>query len=261
MDESQEYPITGVVVVADPAKCPPGYSIIDKTFDRREEADLWREGLFGRRVTRFLCVERSSPQLGKDVLVDVVIIQEKDPVPAGFTVVDCTNDTREKAVKRKLLCIRWMSCALTNDAISEIIFLSKGAKRPPNLYSLVGELSNLVLCYRMTPIKAPQSTTSKMANLNINLPYSMNPTQESIQQQGTYARQGRPDQPERSMSSLLLLSVTPLSEVPWQINPKISAMNNLRNFKIPEIRCKTMLDIEREYDYAFNVEKETKKAS
>ena len=30
---------------------------------------------------------------GKDVLVDVAVINDRDPVPAGFTVVDYTHDT------------------------------------------------------------------------------------------------------------------------------------------------------------------------
>lgn len=34
---------------------------IDRTHDRKEEADLWRDGLFGRRVVRYLCLEKTAP--------------------------------------------------------------------------------------------------------------------------------------------------------------------------------------------------------
>ena len=35
---------------------------IDRTYDKHEDADLWRDGWFGSRVTRYLCVERCAPQ-------------------------------------------------------------------------------------------------------------------------------------------------------------------------------------------------------
>ena len=35
---------------------------LDRTYDKHEDADLWRDGWFGSRVTRYLCVERCAPQ-------------------------------------------------------------------------------------------------------------------------------------------------------------------------------------------------------
>ena len=36
---------------------------IDRTYDKSEDADLWKDGLFGRRTMRYLCVERSIPDM------------------------------------------------------------------------------------------------------------------------------------------------------------------------------------------------------
>lgn len=249
----QDWPITGVVVVADITKCPAGYTTIDRTFDNTEEADLWRDGLFGRRVTRYLCVERSAPQPGKDVLVDVTIINERDPVPAGFTVVDYTADTREKAIKKKVMCVRWMNGNLTTSAISELIILTKGVRRPPNGYTLVGELNNLMLCYKMAQIKTQSDLPShnsdpamNMSQLENNLPYTMHPQRQ-------YSMGTRTAPPERTTSSLSATTVTPLTGIQWQLNPQLQGGGC--NIHIPTIRYKTMMDIENEYKYHFNIEK------
>ena len=41
-------------------------------------------------------------------------------------------------MKKRVMCVRWMNTSITNSAISELILLSKGARRPPNGYMLVG---------------------------------------------------------------------------------------------------------------------------
>lgn len=263
--EQQDWPITGVEVVADIGRCPAGYTTIDRTFDKHEDADLWRDGWFGSRVTRYMCVERCAPQPGKDVLVDVAVINDRDPVPPGFTVVDYTHDTRERAIKKRVMCVRWMSISITNSAISELILLSKGARRPPNGYTLVGELNSLLLCYKMANIKTQSSVANHnsdidMANLSNSLPYSLNPGRETAYNQGssepassgTFTRVGPP---QRTLSSLSTNAVTPISGVAWQLSPKLTSMNQLKNINLPEIRYKSMMEIENEYSYHFDLEK------
>ncbi|KAL4219445.1 Multivesicular body subunit 12B [Mactra antiquata] len=272
--QSEDWPITGVVVVADITKCPAGFTTIDRTYDRSEEADLWRDGLFGRRVTRYLCVQRAAPQPGQDVLVDVSIINDREPVPAGFTVLDYTHDSREKASKKKVICVRWMSVNITNSALSELIILAKGAKRPPNGYTLVGELNNLMLCYKMSNIKTQSSlgqqnsdsALNEMSDMSKNLPYEIRPGKENAYNQGSavgyspttnHTARGypqRPGPPERSMS-MSYSTVTPLTGVQWQLSPKLTALNSLKNIHIPEIKYKTMMDIENQYEYRFDVER------
>jgi len=53
----------------------------------------------------------------------------------GFTKFYFTG---EKAVKKKTLCTRMMASSLTSDAVTELILLSKGQRKPPMGYTLVG---------------------------------------------------------------------------------------------------------------------------
>ncbi|KAL5012571.1 hypothetical protein ScPMuIL_011122 [Solemya velum] len=268
----QEWAITGVSIVTDPKQCPSGYIIIDRTYDRREDADLWRDGLFGRRLTRYMCVERSSSCAGKNILVDITLINEKEDVPAGFTCVEVTEDTREKATKKKTICVRWMSPSITNSAITELIILSRNVRRPPSGYSLVGEVNNMALCYKMSNIRStPQATspstyvppqisgfsgssqpaqTFDMSQVGSNLPYSVHPKQDTLTRQDTLMRSG-----PQSASSLAMMGVNPLSGLTWHLNPKYQNINALQNTTIPEIRYKTIMDIEKQYEYKFNLER------
>lgn len=275
MTDNEDWPITGVVIVADITKCPAGYMTISRTYDGAEEADLWRDGLFGRRVTRYMCVQRSAPVQGKDVLVDVCIINDRDPLPAGFTALDYTSDTREKATKKKLICLRWMNANLTNSAMSELIILPKSTRRPPNGYTLIGELNNLMLCYKMANMKTQSpmgqhksDPSMNMSDLSNNLPYALHPAKENAYTQGSpagYSPHGpssyhgtRIGPPQRTMSSLSATAVTPLTGVPWQLSPKLTELDNLKNIQIPEIRYKTIMDIESQYKYQFDVERAAK---
>uniref|UniRef100_A0A3B3UL79 Uncharacterized LOC106941598 n=1 Tax=Poecilia latipinna TaxID=48699 RepID=A0A3B3UL79_9TELE len=50
-------PITGVGVVASRNRAPSGYDVISITTDGLD-ADLWKDGLFKSKVTRYLCFTR-----------------------------------------------------------------------------------------------------------------------------------------------------------------------------------------------------------
>ncbi|KAK7448380.1 hypothetical protein BaRGS_00040108 [Batillaria attramentaria] len=262
MDSSADLPITGVCVVSDPSKAPPNYTVIDRTFDRSEDADLWKDGLFGRRTMRYLCVERSIPDMTKDVLIDVAFINERDPPPPGFTVIENTHDTGEKALKKKLLCARWMLPSMTNDAITELIFLSRASRKPPLGYTLVGETNNMSLCYKMgklskpatTAVDTPQGYASPAYNLKplgSSLPYTVAGYQPPSGM-ATVNRSGPPMHGASGHSN----SVTPLSGIPWQLNPRFQTLTELQKLTIPEIKYKSMMDIENEYKYDFRMERQ-----
>lgn len=253
-----DWPITSVAVVSDLTKVPPGFIVIDKTYDKKQEADLWQDGIFGRRVYRYLCVERCAPSSGRDVLVDIVIINEKDIVPPGFTCVDYTTDSREKAVKRKTLCIRMMASSLTSDAISELILLSKGQRRPPMGYTLVGDLNSMALCYKMSKMTSPVQRDTHQGSAAPAPSMNMNSMSSALPYATPGPRSTKIGPPERAFSSLGMATVTPLSGVPFKINPKITDQLDRADITIPQIGYKTIEDLERQYGYDFTTERALK---
>ena len=49
-----------------------------------------------------MTVSLTNSLQSKDVLIDVTFINEKDPTPPGFTVVENTHDTSELAFSHEL---------------------------------------------------------------------------------------------------------------------------------------------------------------
>lgn len=47
---------------------------VDKTFDRQDDADLWKDGMFGRRVMRYLCVEKQVPSPVRELMFSLTLI-------------------------------------------------------------------------------------------------------------------------------------------------------------------------------------------
>ncbi|KAK3728768.1 hypothetical protein RRG08_013494 [Elysia crispata] len=278
----EDLPITGVCVISDPGQCPPNYTMIDKTYDRPEDADLWKDGFFTRRVMRYLCVERQIPTQSQDVLVDVTLINERDSIPAGFTAVEFTHDTKERATKKKILCIRWMVPSLTNDAITELIFLTRAQRRAPAGYTLVGELNNMSLCYKMGKVKTTANGVGTLITHSSTLGYSVAPGAASgyggpsaASSALPYALnpgsgQGPPPVPPRPPSAGQSSMMRPgglertfsrtggavhaLSGVDWKLNTKYQALMELQDVTIPFVKGKTLAEIEREYSYDFTVE-------
>merc|ERR1711963_779441 len=78
------------------------------------------------------------------------------------------------------------------------------------------------------------------------LPYGMTPAIES-QGQGSNATNSRPGTAGGN--------VNPLTGIEWRLNNKYNAMMELQNLTIPDIRGKTLMDIEAKYAYDFSIER------
>uniref|UniRef100_A0A3B4BJP8 MABP domain-containing protein n=1 Tax=Periophthalmus magnuspinnatus TaxID=409849 RepID=A0A3B4BJP8_9GOBI len=63
-------PISAVGIVASPSKAPDGYSVVAQTTDG-SDADLWKDGLFKSKVTRYLCFTRNPVIAVESNLSDV----------------------------------------------------------------------------------------------------------------------------------------------------------------------------------------------
>ncbi|MBN3299499.1 MB12B protein, partial [Amia calva] len=150
-------PITGVGVVASRNRAPTGYDVVSQTTDGLD-ADLWKDGLFKSKVTRYLCFTRAfskeNSHLG-NVLVDMKLIDIKDTLPVGFIPIQETVDTQEPAFRKRRLCIKFIPRDSTEAAICDIRILGKSKQAPPQ-YTFIGELNNMGIWYRMGKVPRTQ---------------------------------------------------------------------------------------------------------
>uniref|UniRef100_A0AC35GCB4 MABP domain-containing protein n=1 Tax=Panagrolaimus sp. PS1159 TaxID=55785 RepID=A0AC35GCB4_9BILA len=171
----EELPIVSICVISDKQKCPPAFIPILKAFDDMSDADLWKDGgFFGfNRSLRYLAISRaisdntlkafddmSDADLLKDaisdnntleVVTDLLIISEKEAIPANFISIDFTVDSNERALRKKYLCARFTPRNDALDAITDIIVLAR-SKRPPKGYTSAGEVDGMNICFKVSTI-------------------------------------------------------------------------------------------------------------
>ena len=246
----ETYPITGICIVADKSKCPPGYTLIEKTVDG-EDADIWKDSFFSRRVTRYFCITRIFPQdYGRinNVVTDIRIVNSTAELPAGFTQIEWTHDSTEKATRKRVCGVKMTPRSAATDAICQIALTSATKRTPPVGFTMVGDMDGPNLCFQMGSVPsesrnqsrdaAVSNGTSAPAPVNVEVSPSHQPT--PLQQ--------------RAAEHTLAAEANFLDGVTFALNSKYAPDKSNSQFDIPQPMFKTAEDIEREFSYAFTNE-------
>uniref|UniRef100_A0A3B3CFQ1 Multivesicular body subunit 12Ba n=1 Tax=Oryzias melastigma TaxID=30732 RepID=A0A3B3CFQ1_ORYME len=249
-------PITGVGVVASRNRAPTGYDVVSTTTDGID-ADLWKDGLFKSKVTRYLCFTRvfskENSHLG-NVLVDMKLIDIKDTLPVGFIPIQETVDTQEQAFRKRRLCIKFIPRDSTEAAICDIRILGRSKQAPPQ-YTFIGELNSMGIWYRMGNVPHAQDSavpppTNTIQNVNNSTPAPVPaapiPKHISMTLPASFRGKNttRPDY-EHQNSNLYAIS--------GLIFPCLLCVQ-LQQVDLMGITIKSLADIEKEYDYSFRTE-------
>ncbi|XP_061703709.1 multivesicular body subunit 12Ba isoform X3 [Syngnathoides biaculeatus] len=258
-------PITGVGVVASRSKAPTGYDVVSTTTDGLD-ADLWKDGLFKSKVTRYLCFTRvfskENSHLG-NVLVDMKLIDIKDTLPVGFIPIQETVDTQEQAFRKRRLCIKFIPRDSTEAAICDIRILGRSKQAPPQ-YTFIGELNNMGIWYRMGAVPRTQdpyhtSTVNDVQIMNsVSASAPVQPTSMtkhfSMTLPATFRGKNttRPDYEHQNSN---FYAISAMDGVPFMISEKFAcASSELQQVDLIGITIKTLAEIEKEYDYSFRTE-------
>lgn len=172
-------PVTALCVVEDPSRCPFGYTVVAKTHDQDLDADLWKDGFFSKRITRYLCISKTEGPSGF-VIDSLCITNDKDAPPNGYVLLSKTYGTgkinnkfnensfftylflaEQKAWRKRQLSYRLSEKHSVFLAITDIIILSK-TKKAPEGFTMAGEVNGLVLCYKSAPLPANPTPLSNM---------------------------------------------------------------------------------------------------
>ncbi|XP_032978586.1 multivesicular body subunit 12B isoform X4 [Rhinolophus ferrumequinum] len=217
LPETSMDPITGVGVVASRNRAPAGYDVVAQTADG-VDADLWKDGLFKSKVTRYLCFTRSfskeNSHLG-NVLVDMKLIDIKDTLPVGFIPIQETVDTQEVAFRKKRLCIKFIPRDSTEAAICDIRIMGRTKQAPPQ-YTFIGHIS----------LTLPATFRGR------------NSTRADYEYQHSN-----------------LYAISAMDGVPFMISEKFSCVpESMQPFDLLGITIKSLAEIEKEYEYSFRTE-------
>nr|XP_058929118.1 multivesicular body subunit 12B isoform X2 [Kogia breviceps] len=251
LPETSMDPITGVGVVASRNRAPTGYDVVAQTADG-VDADLWKDGLFKSKVTRYLCFTRSfskeNSHLG-NVLVDMKLIDIKDTLPVGFIPIQETVDTQEVAFRKKRLCIKFIPRDSTEAAICDIRVMGRTKQAPPQ-YTFIGELNSMGMWYRMGRVPrnhdSSQPTTPSQSSA-ASTPAPNLPRHVSLTLPATFrGRNSTRADYECQLSNLYAISA--MDGVPFMISEKFSCVpESMQPFDLLGITIKSLAEIEKEH--------------
>ncbi|XP_030271869.1 multivesicular body subunit 12Bb isoform X3 [Sparus aurata] len=158
-------PISSVGVVTSLSKAPDDYSVVAQTTDG-SDADLWKDGLFKSKVTRYLCFTRKP---GPDVVVDIKVIDIKEPLPEGYTPVEETMDTKETVMRKRRLCVKISPRADAETAVYDIQIIAKSKYHLVN-YTCIGDINSMAIWNRKGDVPKDKSSQETASTANTEAP-------------------------------------------------------------------------------------------
>ncbi|GMT33118.1 hypothetical protein PFISCL1PPCAC_24415 [Pristionchus fissidentatus] len=271
---AETLPLTGICIVADRNKAPIGFTPVLKTHDDSTDADLWRESAFSlwSRPVRYLAVSREIKHnipSARSVITDLTVTKESEPVPHGYIAVDYTADSKEKALRKRFLCVKTEPLESCVDAVTEIVVLNK-AKRPPKDHSLAGEVDGILICFKTGVIPAHYGMKHSQSETNIGFGVAPRP---GIPSSSAYPQLDMPSVQPSSHSTSDLDHVRSSSHnaftikgaVPTRINP-IEGLNFIVNPRVVNTQKKSSslpplppysAYVQDEFNYGFQLEQAT----
>ncbi|VDN07109.1 unnamed protein product [Thelazia callipaeda] len=258
-EENNANPITSVIIVADKNRCPRGFTPITKTFDEQSDADLWRESSFTffSRPVRYLAISREAPRntAGAHVVTDLCVVKDSDPIPMGFIAIDYTADSKEKALRKKYLCVRTVARDAVVDAVGEIILLSKWRK-PLKNYSSAGEIDGILICFKHIIIPS---------SFGIAIPRSRSTTSGLYPPMDTELRHSDPSLDKTAKkgsfnTSALTIKASVkrgIEDIPFKLNPRVESTLDKKFDELPDLKTYDLEQLYRDYSYQFTLERAT----
>lgn len=257
---SDDKPITAVMVIEDVSKCPKGFTVISRTYDGDVDADLWKDNsFFTKKVTRYLCMSKDE-SIANYVLENLVIINEKELPPEGYGSIQKTADTEQRAWRKKQLCYKLSRRNICHAVVTDMILLNKSRKAPEGFH-LLGDLNGLLLCVKMRPAAtvfdniAPGIYNGHIVENVYNGNGITN--EESHDYEKLIVKPVRPAPAVPGPSQMSFSSsYHGLQGVPFLLNTRLEANSRSLLASLPDITIKTIEDIDKEYAYDFQTEKQ-----
>ncbi|XP_070819961.1 multivesicular body subunit 12Bb [Chaetodon trifascialis] len=231
-------PISVVGVVASASKAPEDYYVVAQTTDG-SDADLWKDGLFKSKVTRYLCFTRKT---GPDVVVDVKVIDIRDALPEGFTLVEETMDSKETAMRKRRLCVKISPRAAAKTAVYDIQIVAKSKYHLVN-YTCIGEINSMGMWCRIANVPQPELSKETSTTVNSDAPPRA-PSRKTTR---------RPDFENQHSGNN---TMTALDDVPFMVSEKFfEKPREMQQVNLMGITIKSLAEIEEEFYYSFSTER------
>ncbi|KAF1593525.1 Multivesicular body subunit 12A, partial [Eudyptes moseleyi] len=242
-------PLTGVALAAAPEAVPAGWTAITVTVEGAA-ANLGKG--FGHKGGGYLCVSTGGAQAAPGpVVTDVQVLSDRSPQPAGYTRAPEFPEPRTTGSRKKRVYVKLLPLDAAETAVFDIKLSSKSKALPH--YMKIGEMGSFAIWCKKGPVlKSSPPPVPKPRTISAGL------RQLSLQPSASDQKYGHVHfffltfPPPQHLSLLF----PAMDGVPFTLHPKFeSKLSSGSNAILTDLNIKSLADIEKEYNYAFVVER------
>ncbi|XP_050770416.1 multivesicular body subunit 12A [Gymnogyps californianus] len=254
MAAAEETPLTGVAWAATPEAAPAGWTVITVTVEGAA-ANLGKG--FGHKGGGYLCVSGGGAQAAPGpVVTDVQVLSDRSPQPAGYTRAPEFPEPRTGISRKKRVYVKLLPPDTAETAVFDIKLSSKNKALPH--YMKIGEMGGFaVWCKKGPVLKSSPQPVPKLRTISAGLKQLSLQSPDS-DQKSPVARCSikRASQHESLYDTSNIYGLSAMDGVPFTLHPKFeSKLSSGSNAILADLNVKSLADIEREYNYAFVVER------
>ncbi|XP_067416764.1 multivesicular body subunit 12A isoform X2 [Emydura macquarii macquarii] len=260
----EQAPLTGVAWASSPSAAPAGWTPITATLDGAT-ANFGKG--FGQKSGYVLCITSAaaSETSPGDVVADVQILSDKTPLPTGYAYIREFLEPKTSISKKKRICVKLVPLGAAELVVFDIMLSGKSRVVP--CYMKIGDISSFaVWCkkgqvLKPKPLPKPRNISLEMKGLTLETT-DLDKNRTEFSSENYLTRFGsKPASIKRDESiydTANLYGISAMDGVPFSLHPKFesSITTGTNAFSIfTDLNIKSLADIEKEYDYAFVVER------
>ncbi|XP_020851017.1 multivesicular body subunit 12A isoform X1 [Phascolarctos cinereus] len=255
-------PIVGLAWALASAVPPRGYSAITSTVEGTP-ANFGKG--FAQKSGYFLCLSPretgpgsgdSGETLQENVVTDIQILNEKTPLPMGFTYISEFLDTKASVSKKKRVCMKLVPLGVADTAVFDVRLSGKSRVVPG--YMRVGEIGGFAVWCKKGKVSKPKPLP-KPRNISLGISgLSLDKSSDSSEKPSTLSsRQGTIRRSDSIYEASSLYGISAMDGVPFILHPKFEGKDNgpMGFSTFADLTIKSLADIEEEYSYGFVVER------
>ncbi|XP_074990431.1 multivesicular body subunit 12A [Calonectris borealis] len=254
MAAAEETPLTGVAWAAAPEAAPAGWTVITVTVEGAA-ANLGKG--FGHKGGGYLCVSTGGAQaVPGPVVTDVQVLSDRSPQPAGYTRAPEFPEPRNAVSRKKRVYVKLLPLDTAETAVFDIKLSSKSKALPH--YMKIGEMGSFAIWCKKGPVLKPSPPpVPKPRTISAGLKQlSLQPPDSDHRSPVARCSTKRASQHESLYDTSNIYGLSAMDGVPFTLHPKFeSKLSSGSNAIFADLNVKSLADIEKEYNYAFVVER------
>ncbi|XP_059688992.1 multivesicular body subunit 12A [Gavia stellata] len=249
-----EAPLTGVAWAAAPEAVPAGWTAITVTVEGAA-ANLGKG--FGHKGGGYLCVSGGGTQApAGPVVTDVQVLSDRSPQPAGYIRAPEFPEPRPGLSRKKRLYVKLLPLDAAETAVFDVKLSSKSKALPH--YMKIGEMGSFAIWCKKAPVsKSSPQPVPKPRTISAGLKQlSLQPPDAHPKSPPARCSIKHASQHESLYDTSNIYGLSAMDGVPFTLHPKFeSKLSSGSNAILADLNVKSLADIEKEYNYAFVVER------